>query len=83
MNSGNRHYPMYKKILAQRLFDISSVCLKSIDLLLEVARTKAPRIIWIFLAFVILAHVEVYWENPCVSEGLSWYTSGCPFPPPP
>ena len=72
----------YKNILAQRLFDISIVCLKSIDLLLEVVRTKAPRIIWIFLAFVILAHVEVNWENPCVSEGLSWRTSGCPIPPP-
>ena len=72
----------YKNILAQRLFDISIVCLKSIDLVLEVVRTKAPRIIWIFLAFVILAHVEVNWENPCVSEGLSWRTSGCPIPPP-
>ena len=73
----------YKKILAQRLFDISIVCLTGIDLLLEVVRTKAPRIIWISLAFVILAHVEVDWENPCVSEGLSWRTSGCPIPPPP
>jgi len=53
MNSENRCYPMYKKILAQRLFDISIVCLKGIDLLQEVARTKAARItIWIFLAFV-------------------------------
>ena len=77
MNSTNRYYPMYKKILAKRLFGISIVCLKGIDLLLEVARTKVPRIMWIFLAFVILAYVEVDVENPCVSEGLS------PHPPPP
>ena len=41
MNSGNR----YEKILAHRLFDISVVRLKGIDLLLEVAGTKTARII--------------------------------------